>query len=354
MWYKKFNQKDNFLRADPDNLSVPEIERLLQLSKGALELLNFINDRFSNIEKQLRVGSTFEDMESLFKYGPYVFIVIWGETFKEHQQKIIKLQQIINHKADEVNINFNIYIQGSGFDIVETDKGGYIPSFWILDNGNLYKAESAGITSFAQKNITFPDNLSYLIKLNMETDLYIKRASHIIQEHHSDIFENIKRNIMSENIDLKSGIQMLRQQLSRREKDTSVVEFSDDVLRMWYWKEYRGGERIEEQLEQAMGDLFESQPHLTEEQRARQYEYFIDMDPRGEGGGKFIDVDTLKKAYNQWGDFDVIVRYNDGRLSYPASDIIKFLSYGIDDDRAYAFFNQMGGIRDMFVVRSKA
>jgi len=78
------------------------------------------------------------------------------------------------------------------------------------------------------------------------------------------------------------------------------------------------------------------------------YVYNISMKPIPEGKGKYIDMDLIEQAFDMYGDFNVLVQYHAARITYPASEIIGYRK--TNDDRSFNFFNQNGGIRQMWIV----
>ncbi|MFA5759955.1 MAG: hypothetical protein WC942_11445 [Clostridia bacterium] len=348
-WYKKAN-KDNFLESDPKNLSFEEIEKLINYSYASIDFLIKLYKELSKITKDIKVGSSFRNIKNLFKYGPYIYAIVWGENIINNKEHFLQIQSWTDSYGEKIGIDVDIYIQKSGFDNEETKNGIVVPTLYKIDeNFNLIRTENVEKAALARQNINFLENETNLIKENTARKLEIKKSEKIIEKFYNEALEEAKSNIIIGTMDLKEAIIFLQKELKNNNANNEVIKNSSEILKNWYWKEYASEEEFSQTMEKAMNEVYNSQPQMTEEQKMRQYEYFLDMDPKKEGMGKFINEDMIEKAYNKWGDFYVTVRYNNGRLKYPAKDIVGFLHADIDDDKAYIFENQMNGIRDMYV-----
>ncbi len=264
-------------------------------------------------------------------HGPKLVFVIFEQDVNPVEFQ--KYQQFMSDSGVEVRG----YIRRSGFDndvfVYDGDKliPGELESWAKYDHGG----------GDVVPNFEDGRNLIGLIWNNtiLHIDKHLMWKKHVKNPRILQVLEHIDEN----DIDVKQGEQLLM--------ETGILPFGGGFFqgfREWWWGSNRKsgksrGDMIQG-IEQAMGD-FQNEVQSNPDQ----YVYNISMNPTTDGKGKEIDLELLQQAFEIHGDFNVLVRYQAGRIIYPASKIAEWAAGS--DDMSYNFFNQLGGIRDMYIAR---
>ena len=268
--------------------------------------------------------TTLRQLDQWQKYGPQVsFLVPYNQLNLEEFKKM-------QNTKTEKGVIIKGYAESSGFD----------DTLYTLENNKWIPAEKPEwIFGFEDA-----DNLASLIWFNV-----LSRIDSVLMWRKYTKDPSLLQKLQlidSHDLTAKDGMDILEEHqfASRYEKEVFM-----NAYREWWWGQNRTNKKSKEFFENSLDNALEQFNQETRD-KPDKYAYNIGMDPNQNGKGKFIDIELVKQAYEMYGDFKVVVRYQDGRMIYPASEIMRLSEAPPDDDQSYKFHNQLNGIRDMFIA----
>jgi hypothetical protein len=343
-WYKKAQVPYGLENVDSKRLNL--LEASLYNCARTIESLkkHFPTAKFYTPAKQL---------DLFLKQDPYVWfyvlyddvknnLAIWKNFFTDGDRPIVSL-----------GVEIKGFIQKNGFDY--STVGPYkqqVP--------NLYRMSPEGKFIPAEKTVDVinlgliasgSENILHLIYWNSLRNIQMLHAWLKYENH--PLIKQLQQHILQNGLSPSEAFKLIDSNVGQIAKNPDQAEMLSKAFGKWYWDVQSPDKRQE-----AMDELISNFARETQEDAQKQIEetgrdpylFYAGMNPHEEGAGKFVDdIKNLQNALMEWGDFNVVVRYQGGRMIYPASQVVEWENAGPDDDRAYQFINQMGGIRDMFI-----
>lgn len=313
-WLKKL-YASNLGKVKYSDYSLKELDKLI---KTCTEIQNWI----IHLKKQLPdalFSTNITNVSDLINNSPIINFVVDYNKYKDHIIEYLKYQNI---KGSE-NIQINGFLRTTGYD--------HQTVYQLNEQNKLIK-------SVYSKELFFEssENVLYLIQYNTIRPLENAKSWKLYSNDQH--IQNTLKLIEEYNLSIKDAEQLFLDVLPNNIKNkNSFIE----AFREWYWSS-KNLEDFRQHLESA---AIKFNQELNNNKNT--YIYDMTMNPRTEGGGKFIDLDILEEAYKHYGDFKVVIRYRLGRVVYNASDVVRFKSS--NDDESFQFFDQLDGIRDIFI-----
>ena len=316
----------------PSWISTLELNEVMKIRKQATEAIMTM-EHIKSIFPTALFMTSLRDIGEIQQFGANIGFVLFYKQI-DNLEKFKQMQ----HFTTENGINVYGYARSNGFDetFYQLNEDKWIPvetDNWVFGTGE-------GIRNLVGLI------LSNTIENAVDPELMWRRYS---------ILPNVQKAfkyIMDNNISIKDGYKIIEKALPSGMNPQHTSAFLR-AYNVWWWS-HKSADEFHETLSKAI-DEFESQ--VAEEQSNAKpsedpYVYNISMDPKTQGVGKFIDMELAKQAFDIYGDFNITIRYQMGRLDYPVSQIVGFFN-SPDDDMSFNFFNQLNGIRDMYISRNQ-
>jgi len=341
-WYKRAQ-----LNISLDNLDLNDLNRIETDCKNTIIILNNLKEMFPTG----KFNSSVRQIDMLIKEGPVIRFFVLYDNIKD---KIDKLK--IYFREDfiiSLGIKIEGFLQSSGFDYFEYGEFKQkVPNLYKIISDKFVPAEKTvdminlGILAGS------PDNLINLIEYNVLSKIDVQKVK--IKYEDNPIYREMKEKVLSEKIDIDGAVDLFKNNVDNITIDKKEKELLFSEFKGWFWKNKPDVE-FEQNIENALSKFYEEEKDKVEKEIKETgrdpYVFYRDMNPKREGKGKYvINVKDLEPVIMRWGDFSVLVRYQTGRMVYPASKIVEWDESEIDDDQSYNFFNQMDGIRDLSVI----
>jgi len=324
-WLQKISQRKM------KDLGDEELETLRIQGNEAISYLVDLTKKFPKAHFQ----TTLRQLDMVQNHGPKIAFMMFyediGDDDKKEEDSFLSILNLPSSFYDyaEITTASGVKIEGymkrSGYD---ENVYRWLNGEWVGFNNN----------DWPWGNFESGQNLVKLIKWNL---LYLGTSTELAWRKYSKDpqIKGILESIDQYDVAVKDGIQML---LEAMPPNKDVDAFINGYKNWWWSRKSR--EEFVETLQKTIGDVQEDTNKNPD-----QYVYNISMDPRTESNGKYIDWDLIEQAFEMYGEFNVLVQYHAARITYPASEIINYRK--TNDDRSFNFFNQNGGIRQMWVTK---
>lgn len=322
-------------RASLSWISTLGIDELIKIRQQATESIGWMQHVQLIFPGSLFL-TTLRSTSLIKEFGPKCAFVIFYNRIKDID-KFRELQYFVTPR----NVEFCGYARSSGYDetFYRYQENKWIPiekDDWLYGTGE----DIENLIDLIWFNV---------IKGEIDPEIIWRKYSS------SSRFQKALEEINDKDIGIKNGEKLILE---------AIPEYLDDNLKndlivaynKWWWSR-KSTEFLQESINKAIDEFKDKteQEQISAKPSEDPYVYNISMNPRTEGNGKFIDFELTQQAYEMYGDFNITVRYNNGRVNYSASQIIEFLKpEHKDDDMAFNFFNQLDGIRDMYIARNQS
>jgi len=333
------------IAGDMPNVRDLDDGQLGKLRSQGIEAISYLRE-LPKMFPKAHFQTTLRQYDMVYHHGPKIAFMMFyddieadkKEKEKEKEKGFGEIFNLPSNFYDYAGVTTALGIQLEGF----MKRSGYDEQTYRWLNG-----EWVGFNGekWPWNNFESGENLARLVQWNL---LYTKVDTEMAWRKYSKDpkIQGILESIDQYDVTVKDGEQML----------LDVVRPSHDIsaflngFRNWWW----GRKSRDEFIDALKGTMGKAQEEMKREQEQSKspsedpYVYNISMKPIPEGKGKYIDMDLIEQAFDMYGDFNVLVQYHAARITYPASEIIGYRK--TNDDRSFNFFNQNGGIRQMWIV----
>lgn len=296
-----------------------------------INIIQFIHKSISGVMFQ----TTLRQDDLLSRYGAKIVFVV------KHKNLNNTFYQYSNNVVNGIKIDG--YIKSSGFSeqLYRLSDGKYIPAElepWVF--------QFDGAENIIQL-------IGYNVTRQVEKELVKKKYFSL------PVFQELLREVNSKDLPVKQAVELFKRvplniPMADWERTALQEAFVD-----WWWarkgkaEQWAAIEKAIENMATEEGMDLKQTGNITRitAPKGSNYDYDLTLTPQ-QGKGKYLTLEMVEQAYRIYGeDFKVVIKYQNGpRMIYLASQIINWVKSGLEDDEAYEFFNQNGGIRELWIA----